>query len=73
MDNIKAAKELLRMARELTAYAFPTQNALEKYLKEHPGANRNDHRVEQFVGEKPSDREPSLKEPKFVHTFNQPK
>ena len=41
----KVAEELLAMARELLAMEFPTQDAMDKYLKEHPDADRSNHKV----------------------------
>ena len=45
MDNKKIASQLLFMARELIGMDFPTQDAFDKYMKEHPDANRSNHRV----------------------------
>lgn len=45
MNKIKAAKELLKLARELLAVEFPTQDAMDTYLKEHPDADRSNHSV----------------------------
>lgn len=45
MDNTSIVRELLRMAKELVAIEFPTQDAMDKYLKEHPDADKSNHRV----------------------------
>jgi hypothetical protein len=45
MNEKIVARELLRMAKELIAIEFPTQEAMDKYLKEHPGADRSNHKV----------------------------
>jgi len=45
MNRIVVAKELVRLAKELVSMEFPTQDAMDKYLKEHPDADRSLHRV----------------------------
>jgi len=45
MNRIAVAQKLVKLARELMAIEFPTQDAMDKYLKEHPGADRSLHRV----------------------------
>jgi hypothetical protein len=45
MDNSKLAKELLFLAKEVLGMDFPTQDAFDKYMKEHPDANRSNHKV----------------------------
>ena len=42
---------LLKLARELLAMDFPTQDAMDKYLKEHPDADRSNHKVVKNDGE----------------------
>lgn len=39
------AREIVRIAKQLMAIDFPTQDAMEKYLKDHPDANRSNHKV----------------------------
>lgn len=39
------ASELLKVAKDLTGFEFPTKEALNKYLEEHPGAKKSLHRV----------------------------
>lgn len=45
MDGTKVAREVLFVAKELLAIDFPTQDAMDKYLKEHPDADKSNHRV----------------------------
>lgn len=45
MDRKAVARELLAMAKELIGMEFPTQKALDRYLREHPDADRGLHRV----------------------------
>ena len=43
--NANIARELLAVAKELMAIEFPTQDAMKKYLDEHPDADKSNHRV----------------------------
>jgi hypothetical protein len=45
MDKNLIANELVDIARELFAMDFPTQDAMDKYLKDHPDADRSNHKV----------------------------
>jgi hypothetical protein len=45
MDKQKVASELLRLARQLVSMEFDTQDALDKYMKEHPEGDRSNHSV----------------------------
>jgi hypothetical protein len=45
MDNRKIASRLLFLAKEVLGMDFPTQDALDKYLKDHPDADRSNHKV----------------------------
>lgn len=45
MDNKNIAKEFLKVARNLCAVEFETTEALKKYLKEHPDADKSKHKV----------------------------
>jgi hypothetical protein len=45
MDRILVAKELIKIAKNLLAIEFPTQDAYDKYMKEHPDADKSKHRV----------------------------
>lgn len=42
------------LASEKEAMEFPTQEALEAYLKEHPGADKSKHKVKKPDGRGPS-------------------
>jgi hypothetical protein len=53
MDNKKIAKQLLFMAKELIGMDFPTQDAFDKYMKDHPDANRSNHKVVKHDPSKP--------------------
>jgi hypothetical protein len=43
--EVKVAHELLVVSRELMAIDFPSQDALDKYMKEHPDGDRSNHHV----------------------------
>jgi hypothetical protein len=45
MDKFEAAKEIIRVAKELLSYDFPNKKELIKYVHEHPRANPKNHRV----------------------------
>lgn len=45
MNRQIVAKELLKIAKDLVAIDFPSQDALDKYLKAHPGADKSKHKV----------------------------
>lgn len=62
MNRIMVAKELLKMAKELVSMDFPTQDAMDTYLKEHPDADRSNHKV---VTTKPEEKKeaPAQKTP----------
>jgi len=45
MDNRKLSKELLFVAKSLLGTDFPSQEAFDKYMKDHPKANRSNHKV----------------------------
>ena len=57
MDRVKIASELVKIAKELMAIDFHTQEAMDKYLKEHPEADKVNHKV--------------VKEDMMNHPFNQ--
>ena len=40
MNRIAVAQEILKIAKELMAMEFPTDAAMKKYLREHPGADK---------------------------------
>lgn len=43
--NKNIASRLLFLAKEVLGMEFPTQDALDKYLKDHPDADRSNHKV----------------------------
>jgi len=45
MNKIAVAKELMLIAKELQAIEFPTRDAFEKYLKDHPDADNRNHTI----------------------------
>lgn len=45
MNAKRMAGDLLVLAKDVLGMEFPTQDALDKYLKDHPGADRSKHRV----------------------------
>ena len=57
MNRVKVAQEILKLAREFVGVEFPSQFAMDWYLKLHPGADKSLHWVKQpsthFVLEKP--------------------
>lgn len=52
MNRTAVARQILLTAKELLGMDFPSQDALDKYLKDHPDANRSNHKV---VQSKPGD------------------
>jgi hypothetical protein len=62
MDRKMIAKELLAVAKELLSMEFPTKDALNKYLDEHPDADRGKHKVKETKKETP--KETSQEAPK---------
>lgn len=61
MNITVAARELMAVARELAAMDFPTQEALDKYLKDHPDADRSMHHVREMKKETPAKKEQERK------------
>lgn len=59
MDRKKVAAELLALARELVGMEFPTQDAMDKYLKDHPDADKSNHKVVETKKDKPAKKEKS--------------
>ena len=45
MNKQIIAKELLKLAKQLVSMEFDTQEALDKYMKEHPEGDRSNHSV----------------------------
>lgn len=60
MDSVKVASELIAMAKALIGMEFPTEDAMKKYLKDHPRADKSLHTVKKQEGEK--EEEPGKKE-----------
>jgi hypothetical protein len=54
MNRVAIAKELLKVAKDLLAFEFPTQDALDEYLKEHPDADKSIHWVDKTKPVAPS-------------------
>jgi len=50
---------LLFTARELIGIDFPTQDAMDKYLKEHPDADKTNHRVVETKKDAPAKKKPA--------------
>lgn len=53
MNREAVANELLRIAEDLVAMDFPTQDAMDKYLKDHPDADKSKHHVKETKKEAP--------------------
>jgi hypothetical protein len=45
MDNKKIASDLIKVAQKLLAIEFDSQDAFDKYMKEHPDADKSNHSV----------------------------
>jgi hypothetical protein len=45
MDKRLVASELIKVAQSLLAIDFPTDRAMQVYLKEHPDADKRNHKV----------------------------
>lgn len=45
MNKKLVAEELLKVAKNLLSMEFDSQEALDKYLKDHPGADKSNHTV----------------------------
>jgi hypothetical protein len=43
--HLMMSRELLKVAKDLLAFEFPSQDALNDYLKQHPAANKTKHWV----------------------------
>ena len=53
-NDIQAARELTVAVREIIAKEFPSTEALNKYLKDHPDAKKSDHTVKKTETKKPN-------------------
>ena len=52
MDNKIIAKRLNKIAKQLLSIDFPNQKAMNDYLKQHPLAERRNHKVVEFKPKK---------------------
>lgn len=52
MNRLAVANELVKVAEELVAMEFPSEESLRKYLQEHPLANQSNHTVKKSEGDK---------------------
>ena len=66
MDRRLIAREIEAIARELVGFEFPTKDALEKYLKDTPGADKSLHTV------KPTENKPAKPEEKPAEKTTKP-
>jgi hypothetical protein len=53
----RIAADVLILARELLSIDFPTKDAMDKYLKDHPDADHSNHRVVETKKELPSKKD----------------
>jgi hypothetical protein len=63
MTRKQLAHELKVLAKELVSFEFPSKDALEKYLKEHPEADKSLHSVEPKEEKPAKPEEKPTKEP----------
>jgi hypothetical protein len=61
MNKIAVAIELVKIAKLLSAFEFSTDEALHKYLDEHPEADKSNHRVKKKKNENESSFENRFK------------
>jgi hypothetical protein len=52
MNRLAIANELVRLAEDIVAIEFPSEEAMRKYLNEHPLANQSNHTVKKSEGDK---------------------
>lgn len=45
MNKVKLASDLVKLAKDLMSIEFDSEDALKKYLKEHPKADKSKHKV----------------------------
>lgn len=45
MNRIMLASEILKVAKDMLAMDFATNEALDKYMHDHPGAEKSNHHV----------------------------
>jgi hypothetical protein len=53
------AKHMVALARDIMATEFPSQEALDKYLHEHPDADRSNHSVKEQGPKAPKKEDPA--------------
>lgn len=63
MDRILVAQELMKVAKDLMAIEFPTQDAYDKYMKEHPDADKSMHTIKKTEQKTPAKKEESKESP----------
>ena len=66
MDRKVVANKLLKIAKSLLSMEFPTQDALDKYLKDHPDADRSNHRVVETKKTPEKKESPSSKKTQWI-------
>lgn len=62
--KVRIARELLAMAREVMGYEFPSKEALDAYLKDHPKADKAKHWVKDQKPEKNPQKSQEAEKPK---------
>jgi len=70
MNRTLVAKELVKIARELVAMEFPTQDAYDKYMKEHPDADKSLHSVKETKKEPAKQEKPAQRKPIHITREN---
>ena len=55
MNNKIIAQKLNKIAKQLLSVDFPNQKAMNDYLKQHPKADRKNHKVVEFKPKKQLD------------------
>ena len=58
MNRKLVASELIKVAQSLLAIDFPTDKAMKQYLKEHPDADKSNHRVVKTEKKKTTGKRP---------------
>ena len=73
MDRDLVASELMAVAKELQAFEFPTQDALDRYLKDHPAADKSKHKVKETKKEEGKPEAPAKPSEKKEAPKTEPK
>jgi hypothetical protein len=63
-ESVRVAREIRKVARNLVAIEFDSEEALKKYLSEHPKANKSKHSVKKGEPSKGQEMAPDKKAPK---------